>query len=131
MLDFQMDRTKSPLNPQEIDRLSEGMILAGAVDSGQMPHGGGQVEDSPERSLARAILFDAVSCAVRHSDSPLQTQRSAANAALRWIQDPDGSWFLSFPRICDSLGIGEDYLRELVVRNVNEGQEQVSHVQAA
>ena len=59
MLDFQMDRTKSPLNPQEIDRLSEGMILAGAVDSGQMPHGGGQVEDSPERSLARAILFES------------------------------------------------------------------------
>ena len=131
MSPFEMPQTKSRLNPQEVDRISEGMILAGAVDACQMPHSGGQVGDSPERSLARAILFDAVSCTVRHHASPLRNQRSEANAALAWIQDPDGSWFLSFPRICDSLGIGEDYLRELVMRTVMAEQGQVDHAEAA
>jgi hypothetical protein len=128
---FEMPRRKSSLNPQEVDRLSEGMILAAAVDTCQMPHNGGQVGDSPERSLARAILFDAVSCAVRHHTSALRKQRLEAIAALAWIQDPNGSWFLSFPRICDSLGIGEDYLRELVMRTIRQTQSEVSHAAAA
>ena len=118
MFDFEMKTRPAPLNPEEVDRISEGLILSSSVDACQMPHSGGQVGDSPERSLARAILFDAVSCAVRHHDSPLKKQRAEAGDALRWIGDTDGSWFLSFPRICDSLGIGEDYLRELVLREV-------------
>lgn len=128
MFDFASPPNHS-LNPEEIDRISDGMMLASAVDSSQMPTNGGQVGDSPERSLARAILFDAVSCAVRHFDSPLKSQKAEADSALAWIDDPDGSWFLSFPRICESLGIGEDYLRELVNRKIAQGQ--VSHAQAA
>jgi len=128
MFDFAAPQSHS-LNPEEIDRISEGMMLASAVDASQMPTNGGQVEDSPERSLARAILFDAVMCAVRHYDSTLKSQKAEADSALAWIEDRDGSWFLSFPRICESLGICEDYLRELVNGKIAQGQ--VSHAQAA
>lgn len=131
MFDFQMKTEPARLNPEEVDRLSEGLILAGSVDGCQMPHGGGQVGDSPERSLARAILFDAVSCAVRHHASPLKKQRAEASDALRWIEDDQSSWFLSFSRICDSLGIGEDYLRELVVREVAASATAAGQAEAA
>ena len=63
------NKTDHNLTEEDVDRISEGMVLSTAVDRGQMPLNSDIVPDSPERSLVRAILFDAVECSTRHIDS--------------------------------------------------------------
>ncbi len=103
------------LSPDEVDRIIDRLIMSHAVDAAQVPlHQPADGEDSPELDLHRAILFDAVQCAVRHFDSPLQHQRSEARAAIRWIESDNESYFLSFVPICHRFQIDPEWIRRLV-----------------
>jgi hypothetical protein len=110
------------LTEEDVDRISEGMVLSTAVDPGQMPRNSQIVPDSPERSLARAILFDAVECSTRHIDSRIPSQRKEAADALEWIESDDESWFLSFRPLCNLLGVDDGYLRRLVLGRIAESR---------
>ena len=110
------------LTEEDVDRISEGMVLATAVDPGQMPRNSQVVPDSPERSLARAILFDAVECSTRHIDSRIPAQRKEAADALDWIESDDESWFLSFRPLCNLLGVDDGFLRRLVRARIRESR---------
>jgi hypothetical protein len=116
------------LSPDEVDRIMERLILSNAVDASQVPlHQPAEVEGTPELDLHRAILFDAVQCAVRHFHSPLAHQRQEAKAAVRWIDSNEESYFLSFVPICHRFHIDPEWIRRLVRERIRAGaREQVA-----
>jgi hypothetical protein len=120
------------LTEEDVDRISEGMVLSTAVDRGQMPLNTDAVPDSPERSLVRAILFDAVECSTRHIDSRIPSQRKEAAEALEWIESDDETWFLSFRPLCNLLGVDDGFLRRLVRGRIRDSRAvQEAHFEAA
>lgn len=106
------------LNPGEVDRMLENLMMASSVDPSQVSWNQPEVEDCPEIDLMRAILFDAVQCAVRHHDSHLQNQRAEARSAIRWIESAESAYFLSFIPICQRLRINPTWIRRLVRERV-------------
>ena len=116
------NRVEHDLTEEDVDRISEGIVLATAVDPGQMPRSSGVVPDSPERSLARAILFDAIECSTRHIDSRIDAQRKEAADALAWIDSDEEIWFLSFKPLCNLLGMDYGFLRRLVHGRIQESR---------
>ena len=116
------NKVKHDLTEEDVDRISEGMVLSTAVDPGQMPQNSHVVPDSPERSLARAILFDAIECSTRHIDSRIPAQRKEAADALEWIESDDESWFLSFQPLCNLLGVDDGFVRRLVRGRIQESR---------
>ena len=115
---FTLKKSDKKLNPQEVDGILDGLVLATAVDHGQLDLYQPSREDSPELDLARAILFDAVQCATRHYRSPSSAQRAEARSALRWIESNEEAYFLSFVPICQRFGIEPNWIRRLVRREV-------------
>lgn len=111
---FSTNRPAKRLNPEEVDRILDRLILAHSVDPAQVPLHQPATEDSPELQLHRAILFDAVQCAVRHVNSPLRNQQLEGRAAMRWINSNDESYFLSFVPICQRFHIEPEWIRRLV-----------------
>lgn len=110
------------LNPEEVDRIMDRLVVTAAVDHSQVPLNQPGVEDSAEMRLQRAILFDAVQCVVRHHDSNLHRQRTEARTALRWIESHQESYFLSFVPICGRFGIEPDWIRRLVRAQIRRGR---------
>lgn len=119
---FSVPPAAKKLTPYEVDGILERLVLASAVDPGQVSSNQPPREDSPELDLHRAILFDAVQCAVRHYSSPSSTQRAEARSALRWIESTDESYFLSFVAVCHRFGIDPSWVRRLVRREVRTAQ---------
>ena len=111
---FTWNPPRPKLDPGEVDRMVENLVMSSAVDPTQVSWNQPEVEDSPEIDLQRAILFDAVQCAVRHHDSHLQSQRAEARSAMRWIESAESSYFLAFIPICHRLRIDPAYVRRLV-----------------
>lgn len=122
---------KHDLRENEIEEIAQGTVLASTVEACQMPHGGTMPADSPERSLCRAILFDAIECATRHLHSHIPSQRKAANEALEWILADDEQWFLSFIPLCNSLRIDPEYMRRLTLSRIEEREEVMASAEAA
>ncbi len=108
------------LNPEEIDRIVERMIMASSVDPSQVTMNQPTSPDSPELGLHRAILFDAVVCASRHYGSRSSAQRAEARSALRWIESDDESYFLSFVPLCHRFQLNPSWIRRLVRRAIRE-----------
>ena len=102
------------LNPGEVDGIVERLVMASAVDPAQVSMNQPSSPDSPELSLHRAILFDAVQCAIRHARSPSSAQRAAARSAMRWIEAEDESYFLSFVPLCQRFKLEPEWIRRLV-----------------
>ncbi|MBM4265539.1 MAG: hypothetical protein FJ144_02810 [Deltaproteobacteria bacterium] len=102
------------LPPDEIAAIVERALAAPFVDPVQVPLNQPAVRDSPELRLNRAILFDAIQCAIRHLDSGSEAMRAEARMALRWIDGDDESYFLSFIPICHRLGVDPEWIRRLV-----------------
>ena len=97
------------LEPDEVDSIQANLEAGPAVDAGQIPMLQPTRPDSPELGLQRAILFDAVQCALRHRHSALPRQREEAASALAWIEDESDEYFLLFVPICQRLGLEPDW----------------------
>ncbi len=105
---------KKKLLPDEVDGILERLVMARTVDVSQVPMNQPASPESPELGLHRAILFDAIQCAVRHHDSPSSAQRSEATSAIRWIESNSESYFLSFVPICHRFRLDPEWIRRLV-----------------
>lgn len=121
--EFACIRPEKRLDPEEIDRIMERLILTHSVDPAQVPLHQPASEDSPELQLHRAILFDAIQCAVRHVDSPLRYQKHEGRSAMRWIESDDESYFLSFVPICHRFQIDPAWIRRLVRTQVRQDRD--------
>lgn len=118
------------LNPGEVDGIVDRLVMATAVDPAQVSMNQPSSPDSPELSLHRAILFDAVQCAIRHSGSPSSAQRAAARDAVRWLDSEDESYFLSFVPLCQRFQLEPEWIRRLV-RNETHPRRPLAEAQAA
>ena len=120
MNEFQWNPDAGKLRPDEVDSIVAQIFAAPVVDEAQVPmHHCGRV-DTPELDLHRAILFDAVTCAVRHHSSPIRAQSAEAQSALRWIESNEDKYFLSFVPICQRFGIDPGWIRRLVRARIQE-----------
>lgn len=89
------------------------------VDPRQAPLYHRDVIETGESRLALAILEDALRCAVRHADSPIEGQRQEAREALEWIQSPEHHYQLAFEPICQRFELDPDWIRGQVDRQLS------------
>jgi hypothetical protein len=64
-----------------------------------------------EQRLMFAIIEDAVDVYLRHSAATRPHFRELFARAERWIESDDSFWVLSFPDVCDHLGLDSRSLR--------------------
>ena len=128
---FSWKPTAKQIQPNEVDSIMERIVMARAVDRSHVPMNQPTRPDSPELSLHRAILFDAVQCVVRHHDSHSPTQRAEARSARRWIESNDESYFLSFAPLCHRFDIDPDWIRRLVRMSIHQDRPVLATAAAA
>ena len=124
-------KPQARLNPEEVDRIVERLIMASTVDPSQVAMNQPSSPDTPELGLHRAILFDAVVCASRHYSSASSSQRAEARSALRWIESNDETYFLSFVPLCHRFQLNPSWIRRLVRRAIREQPAEVAATAAA
>jgi len=75
---------------------------------------------SPYQRLLLAILEDAIRCFQRNIAVRKGPRRALFRETEEWLFDSDGTAFLSYPMVCESLGINSvqlrRYLREWQLR---------------
>jgi hypothetical protein len=102
------------LTSGEVEDLLDHLFAPPSVDPGQVPmHASGRLE-SGELRLALAILEDALRCALRHHDSHIAEQRTAAREAMEWIRSDDDSPPFTFVRLCQLFDLDPDWVRDSV-----------------
>ena len=122
MDEFSWREEENRLRPEQVDRIMDDLTAPQAVDPAQVPMNNPVRADTPEVSLLRAILFDAVQCVVKHTHSPLRSQNLEAQSAMRWISSNDSAYFLSFIQVCQRLGLEPNWIRRLVSVQVRRGR---------
>ena len=126
MNEFQWNPNAGKLRPDQVDSIVAQLFAAPVVDDAQVPmHHCGRL-DTPELDLHRAILFDAVTCAVRHHASPIRSQSTEAKSALRWLESNEDKYFLSFVPICQRFGIDPGWIRRLVRARIQQDRAESS-----
>ena len=68
-------------------------------------------ELEPEKSLMLAVLEDDVECFQKHLFAKTGKARALFQDAENWILDDSEDQIFSFNTICETLGIGSDWLR--------------------
>jgi hypothetical protein len=68
-----------------------------------------------ERRLIAALLADAVWAYARHRDGR-HAEATLLKDARRWIESTDRVWALSFERVCESLELEPNMIREQLRR---------------
>jgi len=112
----------------EAEQIIERLFAAPAIDARQIPHHCVCRPESGERRLALAVFADGLVCAIRHVDSRLRDQASAARSALDWIESASQSHFYAFERLCQLFAIDADWLRGRVQREIERRRQ---HSEAA
>jgi hypothetical protein len=81
----------------------------------------------PERSLALAILEDAVSCFQRHVQSRNPKEREQHALAEQWFLAETADWVFSFENVCALLRLDAGYLRLGLLRWKDRVIESAAH----
>jgi len=76
---------------------------------------------SPELRLMAAVLEDAVATLTTDQRRCSRRQRREFADALAWLHNRSGlDWVLSFDCVCESLAIDPDYLRQGLLRKIDQ-----------
>jgi hypothetical protein len=113
----------------EVDRVVEGLFLARIVDPGQVPMYQQARIDSPEMSLTRAVLADALRSVLRPRASLSAAQRRDLEEDLAWFDSDDDGATFTFVTVCQRLRIDPEWIRRLI--RVRRGGASAPHAEAA
>ena len=71
---------------------------------------------SPARSLALAVVQEALNDLVRHRFAKGRRGQRMYWQAYAWIADDDREWPFSFANLCDSVGLPIELIRDQLLR---------------
>jgi hypothetical protein len=100
------------LGPHDVDRFVAGLLHARAVDSGQVPMYHRVRVDSPEMSLVRAVLEDAIRSVLRGGSTT--ARRRELDEDLAWFDSEDDGHAFAFVTVCQRLQLDPSWIRRLV-----------------
>jgi hypothetical protein len=98
----------------EVDRLVSAILLARAVDPGQVPMYQPARIDSPEMNLLRAVLADALRSVLRPRTLSTTAQSRELAEDLAWFESDDDGHAFAFVVICQRLCMEPEWIRRLI-----------------
>ena len=108
-------RESSPrerVGPPEIERFLAGLLHARVVDPSQVPMYHRTRHDSPEVSLLRAVLEDAIRSVLRGGSTTARRREVAED--LAWLRSEDDGHAFTFVAVCQRLQLDPSWVRRLV-----------------
>ena len=100
------------MEPHEVDRFFAGLLHARIVDPSQVPMYHRARHDSPEVSLLRAVLEDAIRSVLRGGSTAARRREVAED--LAWLGSDDDRHAFTFVAVCQRLQLDPAWVRRLV-----------------
>jgi hypothetical protein len=104
--------TRERVGPQDIERFVAGLLHARVVDPGQVPMYHHGRYDSPEMSLVRSVLEDAIRSVLRGGSTTARRREVAED--LAWFASEDDGHAFTFVTVCQRLQLDPSWIRRLV-----------------